>query len=74
MPSFSVLPRWPAIKPNRPASRSPLVVDGGPARCPVCQKYLEFRTDRFGQMIEHCPCGHRAFVARRTGRREESPP
>jgi len=33
--------------------------------------YLEFRTDRNGRMMEHCACGHTAFVERRTGKREE---
>jgi len=60
-----------AISSNRAAARSPLVVDRGPARCPACHHYLEFRTDRFGRMVEQCACGHRAFVERRSGKREE---
>jgi len=63
--------RRPAISANRAAARSPLVADRGPARCPTCQHYLEFRTDRFGRMLEQCACGHRAFVERRSGKREE---
>jgi len=63
--------RHPAISSNRSAARSPLVPDRGPARCPTCGEYLEFRTDRNGRMMEHCACGHTAFVERRTGKREE---
>jgi len=63
--------RRPAISSNRSAARSPLVPDRGPARCPTCAEYLEFRTDRNGRMMEHCACGHRAFVERRTGKRDE---
>jgi hypothetical protein len=47
------------------------VVDRGPARCPACRKYLTFRTDRFGRMVEYCSCGHLAFVERRSGKRDE---
>ncbi len=46
-------------------------MDRGPARCPACHEYLEFRTDRLGRMVEYCPCGHRTFVERRSGKREE---
>ena len=63
--------RRPAISSNRSAARSPLVPDRGPARCPICAEYLDFRTDRNGRMMEHCACGHRAFVERRTGKRDE---
>jgi hypothetical protein len=56
---------------NKATARSPLVADRGPARCPACQEYLEFRTDRFGRTLEHCPCGHRALVERRSGKRDE---
>ena len=63
--------RRPAISSNRSAARSPLVPDRGPARCPTCAEYLEFRTDRNGRMMEQCGCGHRAFVERRTGKRDE---
>ncbi|HEY7194014.1 MAG TPA: hypothetical protein VH542_00600 [Steroidobacteraceae bacterium] len=47
------------------------MVDRGPARCPACRKYLTFRTDRFGRMVEYCSCGHLAFVERRSGKRDE---
>ncbi len=74
IPSFRVpctaSDRRPAISSNRAAARSPLVVDRGPARCPACHEYLEFRTDRLGRMVEFCPCGHRTFVERRSGKRE----
>ena len=60
------------ISSNRAAARSPLVVDRGPARCPTCKEFLEFRTDRFGRMVEFCPCGYRAYVERRSGKRDES--
>ena len=43
-------------------------------RCPTCGEYLQFRTDRNGRMMEYCACGHRAFVERRTGKREEPQP
>ncbi|HEY7192628.1 MAG TPA: hypothetical protein VH542_01690 [Steroidobacteraceae bacterium] len=66
----SVLRRAISISQNRAAARSPLVADRGPARCPACQAYLEFRTDRFGRMLEHCACGHRALVERRSGKRD----
>jgi len=59
------------ISSNRAAARSPLVVDRGPARCPTCKEFLEFRTDRFGRMVEFCPCGYRAYVERRSGKRDE---
>jgi hypothetical protein len=59
------------ISANRAAARSPLVADRGPARCPACSDFLEFRTDRFGRTLEHCACGHRALVERRSGKREE---
>jgi len=60
-----------AISANRAAARSPLVTDRGPPRCPACQEDLEFRTDRFGRTLEQCPCGHRALVERRSGKRED---
>ena len=66
----SVLRRAINISQNRAAARSPLVADRGPARCPACHAYLEFRTDRFGRMLEHCACGHRAMVERRSGKRD----
>jgi hypothetical protein len=58
---------------NRTAARFQLVSDRGPARCPACQEYVEFRTDRYGRMMEVCACGHRAYVERRTGKRDEPP-
>jgi len=58
---------------NRAAARSPLVTDSGAARCPQCRLYLEFRTDRFGRMVEQCACGYRAYVERRSGKRDEPP-
>jgi hypothetical protein len=60
-----------AISVNKAAARSPLVADRGPARCPSCAGYLEFRTDRFGRTLEQCACGHRALVERRSGKRDE---
>jgi len=27
-------------------------------------------TDRLGRMVEYCPCGHRTFVERRSGKRD----
>ena len=56
---------------NRAAARSPLVGDLGPARCPACREYFEFRTDSNGRLVEHCGCGHRAYVERRSGKRDE---
>jgi len=58
---------------NRAAARTPLVPDRGPARCPACREFLEFRTDRSGRMVEQCACGYRAYVERRTGKRDEPP-
>jgi hypothetical protein len=60
-----------AISANRAAARSPLVADRGPPRCLTCQEYLEFRTDQFGRTLEQCPRGHRAWVERRSGKRED---
>src|SRR6266576_2261381 len=56
---------------DAPYATPPVVPDRGPARCPTCGEYLEFRTDRNGRMMEQCGCGHTAFVERRTGKREE---
>jgi hypothetical protein len=61
------------ISANRSAARSPLVADRGPARCPICRQFLEFRTDRVGRTLEHCACGHRALVERRSGQRDVPP-
>lgn len=44
----------------------------GPANCPTCQQTLQFRTDRYGRMVEYCPCGYRAYVERRSGKRDET--
>ena len=52
---------------NRAAARSPLVGDRGPAKCPACAEYFEFRTDRNGRLVEQCGCGYRAYVERRSG-------
>jgi hypothetical protein len=58
---------------NRAASRSPLVADGGPPRCPACGSQLLFRTDRQGRALEQCDCGYRAYVIRRDGKPLEPP-
>jgi hypothetical protein len=54
-----------AISANKAAARNPLVADRGPARCPACQEFLEFRTDRVGRTLEQCACGHRALAGDR---------
>lgn len=42
-------------------------------KCPACRVvFLEFRTDRAGRAVEQCSCGYRAYVARRSGTRDES--
>jgi hypothetical protein len=58
---------------NRSAARSPLVPDRGPARCPACGEFLQFRTDTNGRMVQHCVCGHRSYVERRSVPRDEPP-
>jgi DNA-directed RNA polymerase subunit RPC12/RpoP len=58
---------------NRAAERLQLVKDGGPPRCPACGETLLFGSDRHGQTIARCQCGYRAFVERRTGKREPPP-
>jgi hypothetical protein len=63
-----------AISANKAAARNPLVADRGPARCPACQEFLEFRTDRVGRTLEQCACGHRALVERRSGKRDPEEP
>lgn len=55
---------------NRAEGRLQLVKDGGPPRCPSCGDTLAFVSDRYGQTIAQCPCGYRAFVERRSGKRE----
>jgi hypothetical protein len=57
---------------NRTAERLALVADRS-GRCPSCNEvFLEFRTDRSGRAFEQCACGYRAYVERRTGKRDES--
>jgi hypothetical protein len=56
---------------NRAAERLGLVDDRS-GRCPVCHNMvLEFKTDRGGRALEECACGYRAYVERRTGKRDE---
>jgi hypothetical protein len=55
---------------SRAEERLKLVQDGGPPRCPTCREQLLFRTDTQGRTIAHCECGYRAYVERRTGKRE----
>lgn len=55
---------------NHSAARLTLVGDRS-VRCPACGDYLEFKTDRAGRMTEECACGYRAYVERRTGKRDE---
>ncbi len=55
---------------NRSDKRS-LVADGGPPRCPACRVQLFFQSDRQGRTFAQCACGYRAYVERRTGKREE---
>ncbi|HEY3219226.1 MAG TPA: hypothetical protein VGJ80_00715 [Gemmatimonadales bacterium] len=60
---------------NRAAERLQLVKDAGAPRCPTCGGWLEFGTDRHGRATARCKgCGYRAFVERRTGKREEPTP
>lgn len=40
-------------------------------RCPVCRAYMEFKTDRAGRAMEVCACGHRVYIERRSGKRDE---
>jgi hypothetical protein len=44
------------------------MADGGPPRCPVCRRNLEFECDRYGRTVERCGCGHRAYVLVRNGK------
>jgi hypothetical protein len=55
---------------SRASERQALVPDRGSAKCPACGGFVEFRTDRFGRMMEQCGCGHHAFVERRSGKRD----
>jgi hypothetical protein len=55
---------------NRSVERFQLVKDGGPPKCPACGAHLAFATDREGQAIARCACGYRAYIERRTGKRE----
>lgn len=58
---------------SRASERLKLVIDGGAPKCPACNGWLEFGTDRQGQTMARCGCGYRAYVERRTGRREPLP-
>ena len=55
---------------NKTAERLGLVADRS-LRCPACGEYMEFKTDRAGRAMEVCACGHRAYIERRTGKRDE---
>jgi hypothetical protein len=57
---------------NRTAERLGLVTDRS-GRCPACREvFLEFKTDRSGRAFEQCAaCGYRAYVERRSGKRDE---
>ena len=57
---------------NKAAERLGLVGDRS-LRCPACGGYMEFKTDRAGRAMELCACGHRAYIERRTGKRDEEP-
>ena len=57
---------------NRAAERLALVTDRS-VRCPECRGYMEFKTDRAGRAMEVCACGYRAYIERRTGKRDEEP-
>lgn len=55
---------------NKAAERLGLV-DDRTGRCPACHVvFLEFKTDRAGRALEVCRCGYRAYVERRTGKRD----
>lgn len=51
-----------------------MMADGGPPRCPVCRKHLQFECDRHGRTVERCGCGHRAFVLVRNGKQPDAQP
>jgi predicted RNA-binding Zn-ribbon protein involved in translation (DUF1610 family) len=59
---------------NRRAAeeRLKLVADGGAPRCPACGVQQVFQSDRHGRTYTHCDCGYRAYLERRTGKREGS--
>ena len=55
---------------NRAAERLGLVQDRS-GRCPACREtFLEFKTDSGGRALEVCVCGYRAYVERRSGKRD----
>jgi hypothetical protein len=54
---------------NKAAERLGLVTDRS-VRCPECREYMEFKTDRAGRALEACACGYRAYIERRTGKRD----
>ena len=56
---------------NRSASRLDIANDAGPARCPVCEVQLFFRSDRLGRTYAQCDCGYRAYVERKSAKHEE---
>ena len=55
---------------NKAAERLGLVTDRS-LRCPECKELMEYKTDRGGRAMEVCACGHRAYIERRTGKRDE---
>ena len=59
---------------SRAPAKTPMMADGGPPRCPVCRKYLQFESDRHGRTVERCGCGHRAFVLVRNGKQPDEQP
>jgi hypothetical protein len=52
---------------NRSAVRTALVAGGQAPRCPACQQWLDFGTDRDGRAVQQCECGYRSFVPLRSG-------
>ena len=44
-----------------------LVSGGDSPRCPVCGDWLGFGTDRQGRAVQHCDCGFKGYVQRRSG-------
>ena len=54
---------------NKAAERLGLVADRS-LRCPACRELMEYKTDRGGRAMEVCACGHRAYIERRTGKRD----
>jgi hypothetical protein len=64
------LPPGAGIRVSRAAERLLLVADRS-VRCPACSKlWLAFKTDRIGRAFEECGCGYRAYVERRSGKRD----